>query len=195
VRASEMYESRTVAHLVHGKEHRCLSHTLSLSLAHSLCLFFARALSLALLLPLARSRSLSAPAKKWAAPSGYVPGSHTVSRNAAAAYTEVSSQSQVMTLATTKEWQPYGGYEPKRDRSATPAGVAGVAGRTPPSPSSPPSATANRSVSRRPGSIGSMAAIKAKDGAEVKDVLVRAPFQMSYSSEGDLSMLRLVRNQ
>jgi len=94
-----------------------------------------------------------------------------VSRNADAGYTVVSSQSQEMTLATAKKWQPYGGYEPKRDRS-TPAGVAGVAGRPPPSPSSAPSATANRSVSRRPGSIGSMAAIKAKDGSEVKDVLV-----------------------
>ena len=60
-----------------------------------------------------------------------------MSRNAAAAYKEVSSQSQVMTLATSKKWQPYGGYEPKRDRSATPAAAAPLF--------SAPSATAHMS--------------------------------------------------
>ncbi len=49
-----MYESRTGARLVHGKENRCLSHILSLArsltLSHSLvrALLLARALSLAL---------------------------------------------------------------------------------------------------------------------------------------------------
>ena len=129
-RASEMYESRTGARLVHVKENRCLSHTLSLSLAHSL----ARSLLRALLLSLSLSRS--APLQKRAAPSGYVPGSQTVSRNADAGYTGVSSQSQVMTLATAKKWQPYLGYEPKRDRS-TPAPAAPL--------SSAPSATAQMS--------------------------------------------------
>ena len=41
-RESEIYESRTAARLVHGKENRCLSHTLSL--ARSLAL--SRSLSL-----------------------------------------------------------------------------------------------------------------------------------------------------
>ena len=60
-----------------------------------------------------------------------------MSRNADAGYTGVSSQSQVMTLATAKKWQPYGGYEPKRDRSATTAPAAPL--------SSAPSATAQMS--------------------------------------------------
>ena len=103
-----------------------LAHSLSLTL--SCALFCSRALSLL--------HSISAPAKKWAAPSGYVPGSQTVSRNADAGYTGVSSQSQVMTLATAKKWQPYLGYEPKRDRS-TSAPAAPL--------SSAPSATAQMS--------------------------------------------------
>ena len=60
-----------------------------------------------------------------------------MSRNADTGYTGVSSQSQVMTLATAKKWQPYGGYEPKRDRSATPAAAAPL--------SSVPSSTAHMS--------------------------------------------------
>ena len=60
-----------------------------------------------------------------------------MSRNADTGYTGVSSQSQVMTLATAKKWQPYGGYEPKRDRSATPAPAAPL--------SSAPTATAHMS--------------------------------------------------
>jgi hypothetical protein len=74
--------------------------------------------------------------KKWTAPSGYVPGgSQTVSRPVDAAprpsapssyagYTGVSTQSPEMTSAPAKTWQPYGGYEPKRDRPATPAPAA-----------------------------------------------------------------------
>ena len=83
-------------------------------------------------------RKEGADAKKWTAPSGYVPGgSQTVSRPVDAAprssapssyagYTGVSTQSPEMTSAPAKTWQPYGGYEPKRDRpvAATPAPAA-----------------------------------------------------------------------
>ena len=115
---------------------------------HNLSLSFSLSLSLSRILSISLSRSpslsfspslpppLSAAAKKWTAPSGYVPGgSQTVSRPVDAAprpsapssyagYTGVSTQSPEMTSAPAKTWQPYGGYEPKRDRPATPAPAA-----------------------------------------------------------------------
>jgi hypothetical protein len=98
---------------------------------------------------LSLSLTHTAPAKRWTAPSGYVPGgSQTVSRPVDAAprssapsshagYTRVSTQSPEMTIAPARKWQPYGGYEPKRDRQATPAPAASL--------SSAPAATAQMS--------------------------------------------------
>lgn len=86
----------------------------------------------------------SAPAKKWQVPVGYVPkGERNVHPNELASTSQPSKmdvfapeykasgdgkchEDMEMTSALAKKWQPYGGYEPKRDRPAVPAPAAAV---------------------------------------------------------------------
>ena len=122
------------------RESKTQSLSISVSLSPSLSRILSHTLSFSLPPPPSHPPFLrtprSAAAKKWTAPSGYVPGgSQTVSRpvdaaprsSAPSSYagnTGVSTQSPEMTSAPAKTWQPYGGYEPKRDRPATPAPAA-----------------------------------------------------------------------
>ena len=83
--------------------------------------------------------SSGAPARAWQAYGygGYVPDRLKSAQASPAREIKGAAQSDPLSSAPAKKWQPYGGYVPKRDRSPTPAPAASASYSAPASFAAP----------------------------------------------------------